>query len=103
MENLSLIIKEINQDLSKEDTGASIPSTSAMDFEQLKNALRLILQNKMDRDMPGLINLAYRMDLNESVFNQALQEGNAESLAEAFIQRALQKVEIRRKYSSGDF
>lgn len=103
MENLPLIIKEINQDLSNEAQGCAITSTSEMNLEQLRNALRLILQEKMDKDMPALINLAYRMDLKESVFKRTVEAGDAAALTEAFIQRAIQKVEIRKKYGSGNF
>jgi tRNA 2-selenouridine synthase SelU len=40
----------------------------------------------------------YRMDVREEDFQQAL--GDSRALAELVLQRALQKIESRKKYSS---
>lgn len=53
----------------------------------------------MDRDFQKLLQILYRIDVNEQKAKKALSATDpASSIAELIIQRELQKVESRKKY-----
>jgi hypothetical protein len=82
-----------------------LPDTPGNSWEQLRQALKARLRELLDDDFSALVNAMYRLDVAENRFKAALEAGNsdlvAENLAEIVLQRELQRLETRRKYSSG--
>lgn len=72
-------------------------------FLLLEKRLTSIVGYLLDKDMNRLLNSLYRIDLNESLFKKILTEEPPENLsrriAREIINRELQKVQTRAKYS----
>jgi tRNA 2-selenouridine synthase SelU len=68
------------------------------DYEALLELLALHIEYLCQHHFEGLLQAMYRMDVREEDFQQAL--GDSRALAELVLQRALQKIESRKKYSS---
>lgn len=70
--------------------------------EELKQMLEVFITELLENNFEKLCNLAYRHDIPESKFNEALQEKGMEKqaarIADLVIDRELQKVESRRAY-----
>lgn len=70
--------------------------------EELKQMLQVFITDLLENNFEKLCNLAYRHDIPESSFNEALQEKGVENqaarIAGLVIDRELQKVESRRAY-----
>jgi hypothetical protein len=95
-ENIS---KEVLQH-SLEESGYELNLSEESAFEQLREYIRWLLAHKMD----FLLSLMYRLDIPESAIKKALFPGNPEepdvALANLIIQRQLNRIETRKKYSS---
>jgi hypothetical protein len=74
--------------------------------EQLVNLLLPIIQQLLNRDFEKLLQVCYRVDLDENKLKEILHKSPpgqiAGDLSKAIVNRQLQKVEIRRLYSSND-
>jgi hypothetical protein len=83
-----------------------LPEQSQPDWEQLRAALCLRLAELLEDDFGGLVNAMYRMDVPENKFKDALVGGTtseiAERLADIVLNRELQRLATRRKYSKPD-
>lgn len=70
--------------------------------EELKQMLMVYISDLLEHDFEKLCNLAYRHDISEEKFNNALQEKGVENqawhIADLVIDREMQKVESRRAY-----
>jgi hypothetical protein len=70
--------------------------------EELKQMLQVFIKELLEYDFEKLCNLAYRHDIHENQFNEALQETGVEEqaarIADLVIEREMQKVESRRAY-----
>lgn len=92
-----LIIKDFS--LEKDDLPESISK-----IDELKTALRQIVTYLLDKDMSRLLLALYRIDVSETkvklVLAEAEPEKIADSITDLIIERELQKVETRIKYSS---
>ncbi|MEQ8927693.1 MAG: hypothetical protein RLO81_17885 [Fulvivirga sp.] len=91
-----LIIKDFNLDDS------DLPSVKKM--EDLRAALLQIVNYLLNNDFERFILAMYRIDISETkvktVLATAAPENIASELTDLIIQRELQKVETRKKYSS---
>lgn len=92
----------INQDLRLEPE-EKLPSENYL-MEELEARLTQLISYLLDKDFNRLINAMYRIDISEEKFKAALNAPNPEdvapTIARLIIQRELQKIEIRKKYSS---
>jgi hypothetical protein len=84
-------------------TGEPLPKDyELIGREELKRRLLVFVVDLLENDFEKLCNLAYRHDIPESRFNDALQEKGIENqasrIADLVIDRELQKVESRRAY-----
>jgi orotate phosphoribosyltransferase-like protein len=72
-------------------------------MDELKVRLTQIVTYLLDKDFEKFLHAMYRMDINEEKLKVALAsdppEQVAPNVAQLIIQRELQKVETRRKYS----
>lgn len=70
--------------------------------DELKQMLQVFIADLLEHNFEKLCNLAYRHDIPEAKFNNALQQKNideqASEIADLVIDRELQKVESRRTY-----
>ncbi|UII32982.1 hypothetical protein LVD17_03960 [Fulvivirga ulvae] len=97
LQTVSLIKKDLSLDHD------ALPGSIAS-IDDLKELLIPVINYLLDRDMTRLLNALYRIDISENKVRQVLTVENpndiAPRLAELIVQRELQKVITRRKYSS---
>ncbi len=75
-----------------------LPSTNNEEWETIKQLLQHEIAHLIKHDYEKLLHILYRIDLNESVAMQALQQPNAAVLlTDLIIERQLKKVESRKK------
>jgi hypothetical protein len=84
-------------------TGEPLPKDyEILDREELKQMLQVFIADLLENNFEKLCNMAYRHDIPEAKFNNALQESGADEqaarIADLVIDRELQKVESRRAY-----
>ena len=74
--------------------------------EQLETLLAEILNVRIRDDFSGLVQMLYRIDINESRLRQLLQTNDGQDagriIALLIIERQRQKMESRRKYTPPD-
>jgi hypothetical protein len=72
------------------------------DFDSFHKALTLLLRTMLYNDYHRLINILYKMDIDEKKYTRLFKELPSneipEGLANLMIERAKQKAEMRRKY-----
>jgi len=90
----------ITKDLSLDDQELVQLSTT----DQLKSRLTQVITYLLDKDFERLLRVMYRIDINEEKLKAALAsnppEDIAPNIAQLILERELQKVQTRRKYSS---
>lgn len=97
---------EVSETISKDFDQAGISSVITTDgidnLEQLKKHLTAKLTELMETNYEKLINILYRIDINESKLNELFGAKNREyipsRLAELIIERQLQKITFRNMY-----
>jgi len=76
-------------------------------FEQLKNKLTEKISDLIDRDFNQLVNLLYRIDVDEDLLKKLLKENaTAEAagiIAVLIIERQLQKIRIGKEERQDNF
>ena len=72
-------------------------------IQELKSQLSKIISYLIDNDFQRLLNAMYRIDINEEKFKKALATNPptavSEAIAQLIIEREMQKVQLRKKYS----
>ena len=104
-------VEEISKFISKDFMMSSAESLiPAGDFEKIDEfRVYLVdkLRNLLDNDYDKLINILYKIDVNESKLSELFSGKNRddlpESLADLIIERSLQKVKFRQMYKKGEF
>ena len=97
---------ELSENISKDFNKAGIPSIiSNLEFNNLnefKKHLTGKISELLDNNYEKLINILYRIDINEEKLNELFGSKNRESipgnLADLIIERQLQKIQIRNMY-----
>ena len=72
--------------------------------EDLENNLAVFINQLIDKDFNKLVNLLYRIDISEQKLKIALQNedktiSSSKTIAKLIIERQLQKLEFRNKFS----
>jgi hypothetical protein len=71
-------------------------------LEDLHKALSEVICQMLIKDYPKLLNLLYRIDVNERKFQEVFREGTSEQvsgkISTLIIERELEKANWRRKY-----
>lgn len=93
------VVQLISQDLYLErDHFQPVPT----DTEEIRNKLKAVIDHLLEKDFERLLNAMYRLDIDESKFNQVLSgvygSDVSGKLAEIIIERELRKVETRKRY-----
>jgi len=100
-------VKEALQIIKKEFDLASneLPVKSNPSIQELHKYLTIAIGSMLDREFNKLLNLLYRVDIEESLVAEVLHAENpsevASELARLVIDREMKKVESRKKYSTG--
>ena len=102
---VTAVTKVIAKDFQVGDDTSLIPAADVLNFEELKKYLTekiaFLLENKYDT----LVNILYKIDVNEvklaELFSGKNTESIPEKLAELIIERQIQKVRFRQLYKSG--
>ena len=93
---LPVALKLTNQDFNLE-----IPEAEVSSQDEFRKLLTKVIQHLLDSDFERLMNGLYRIDVDENKVKLAMTTDQvAENIALLIIERELQKVETRRKYSS---
>lgn len=110
MENDKKKIEDISIIISKDfKIGESDSLIPAADFQTLEN-FKIYLTKKLavllDTQYDTLLNILYRIDVNEEKLNELFGKGTGKFipsvLAELIIERSIQKVKFRQKYKNGE-
>ncbi|MCW8814143.1 MAG: hypothetical protein OQJ93_10680 [Ignavibacteriaceae bacterium] len=99
------IVRFVEKDFLISDDKSLIPSTDSTSLEEfrkyLTDKLRLLLDEKFDM----LVNILYRIDINEKKLSELFSGQNRDfipaSLADLIIERQLQKIKLRKLYKEG--
>ena len=92
--------KQLSLDLEVAEV-ASPPST--INYEDLIQWLTPYIQRLLNHHFEKLLQLLYRIDVSEDLFKEAIGQSNSDaiaaSIARLVVDRQIQKVQIRVKYS----
>ncbi|WP_026999702.1 hypothetical protein [Eisenibacter elegans] len=100
MEQLQLAAHWIDNHFVAEETGMPIACRSIQSIDELRDSLRAIILKLMHTDFDRLLQAAYRIDIEECAFVNALAAQDADLITELVIERTLQKVKYRQQYRS---
>ncbi|HHG85090.1 MAG TPA: hypothetical protein ENJ82_10135 [Bacteroidetes bacterium] len=79
-----------------------LTTTSPSSMDELRAALRGRILELLEDNFAGLVNAMYRLDISEPLFNNALQAGKTELVADKLVdivfKRELQRLATRRQY-----
>lgn len=90
---------ELAHQLIVKDLGIAQDDVSFSRLDKLQLWLAREIRALLDQDFQRLMNILYRIDINESKTKLALSSDNpANAIAALIIERELQKVESRKKY-----
>jgi hypothetical protein len=96
------VSETISKDFDKAGISSIITSESFDNLEQLKKYLTSRIIELLDRNYEKLLNILYRIDINEDKLNDLFGSKNRdyipEHLAELIIERQLQKIKFRNAY-----
>ena len=95
MEEQSLI-EIINSEMDLE-----LPLTMA--FEEMRQKLQAVINQMINTDFQKLVNILYRIDVNERKLKYLLQENVGEDapviIADLIIERQMEKIKTRKQFS----
>jgi hypothetical protein len=93
----------MNHDLTPYEE-PTLKEYETLDQSTLEERLSQFIQNLLEHNFAKLTNMIYRHDVNEAKFNRALEEPSlklqANAIARLVVERELQKIETRKKYSN---
>ena len=106
LEYLRATAVQIQKDFDLVGLTIAFSGNEANAFNELLYQLSPIIDNLLDRNYNGLLNLLYRIDIPENKVAQLSVQNDFQSLAEALsdliIRRELQKIVIRKHYKPED-
>jgi len=96
----------VSNDFKITDSESLIPQCNSNTIEEFKVYLAKKLAYLLDNNYNTLINILYRIDVNEEKLSELFASENKEfmpsALAELIIERSLQKIKFRQKYKNGN-
>ena len=89
-------------DLTNKDFTVNLELPAKAEFLDLHQLLSKVVKDLLEQNFEGLLQALYRIDVSEQKVQQAFaSEGDvADAIAELIIEREIQKVETRKKYSN---
>jgi hypothetical protein len=77
-----------------------------MPFEDVRRALQAVVNKMIESDFEKLVNILYRVDVNERKLKYLLRENvgsdAADIIADLIIERQMEKIKSRREFSNQD-
>lgn len=105
MSNLELL-RETSRLISKDLFDNDELQQNTSDYSSLKNILAVRITELLKTNLNELLRILYRIDVAENKVKNAFkcmsEEEIADQIAKLVIERQMQKVEIRRKYSGNN-
>lgn len=102
---LSVITKYVEKDFIIKDERSLIPSADLESLDEFKKYLTDKLKILLDEKFDLLVNILYRIDINERKLSELFSGKNRESipasLAQMIIDRQLEKIRLRKLYKEG--
>ncbi len=84
----------------------SIPANEEDSVEKMRSVLTVYINDLIEKDFQKLVNLLYRLDVNENKLKQMLKvkdsENAGEIIADLIIERQMQKIEMRKRFKQGE-
>jgi len=104
--HLSELEKEITGPFEIDNTLLPTSGSEDLKFRTFRNLLIRRIEELAEKDMEKLMWVLYRIDVSEKKLHEATSHASAENfssvIADLIIARQLQKIESRKKYSSGE-
>ena len=99
------IVKFVEKDFLISDNYSLIPSADLTSIEEFQAYLTEKLRALLDEKFDALVNILYRIDINEKKLSQLFSGDNRDSipasLADIIIERQLEKQRLRKLYKEG--
>jgi hypothetical protein len=99
------IAKFVEKDFLVSDDNSLIPSANLNSLEEFRIYLAEKLRYLLDEKFDMLVNLLYKIDINEEKLNKLFSNKNhdliPQQLAELIIERQIQKIKFRKLYRDG--
>jgi hypothetical protein len=99
------IVRFVEKDFLTGDNNSLIPSADTASLEEFRKYLTERLKILLDEKFDTLVNILYRIDINEKKLSQLFSGKNKDSipatLADLIIERQLQKIRLRKMYKEG--
>ena len=91
--------KELNQAISSR---FEMAVSESLAFDDMKHALYTRIRDLLDKNLERLLSMLYRVDLSQKKLDEIFENGSkdkiAMNIAEAVIERQLQKIKTREFY-----
>jgi hypothetical protein len=102
---VSEVTRFVEKDFLISDNKSLIPSTDLVSLEEFRKYLTEKLKFLLDNKFDMLVNILYKIDINEKKLSQLFSGKNRDSipatLADLIIERQLQKIKLRKLYKEG--
>ena len=99
------IIKFVEKDFLISENISLVPAKEIESFEEFKKYLTAKIKVLLDEKFDLLVNILYRIDINEKKLSKLFSGDNRDhipdALAELIIERQLQKIRLRKMYKDG--
>ena len=99
------VVKFVEKDFLVNENTSLIPSADTESLEEFRKYLTGKLKLLLDEKFDQLVNILYRIDINEKKLSELFSGQNRDfipaSLADLIIERQLQKIRLRKSYREG--
>ena len=99
------IVKFVEKDFLISDNDSLVPAADIDSLDEFKKYLAGKLKTLLDEKFDTLVNILYRIDINEKKLSELFSGDNRDHipdvLAELIIERQLQKIRLRKMYKDG--
>ena len=99
------VVKFVEKDFLVNENTSLIPSADTESLEEFRKYLTEKLKLLLDEKFDQLVNILYRIDINEKKLSELFSGQNRDfipaSLADLIIERQLQKIRLRKSYREG--
>ena len=104
---IKAVVILVEKDFRISDSDSLIPANDSVRLDEFRKYLTGRLAYLLENKYETLINVLYRIDVNEEklakLFAETKSESIPESLADMIIERQIQKIKFRQKYKSENF
>ena len=99
------IVRFVEKDFLISEDNSLIPSADLTSLDEFRKYLTNKLKILLDEKFETLVNILYRIDINEKKLSELFSGQNRDfipaTLADLIIERQLQKIKLRKLYKEG--